>query len=230
MSRLANNSPEESTKATKVPSFTSSQGDSSTSEPSRTDFLQYSSEEILDCTGNFSEKQLIAKGGQSEVYRGILHGTEVAVKRYKEGQAQDMAREVEMSPRHPQVVLVLGYCAELACIVSEFMPGGSLQDRLTSRDEADEKGEKKGKTKGHLSLVECLQVGADVASALQHLHLSHISHGDLKPANVMLSSHVPLTRASGTQWGPLRAKLADLGMARHLDHSQTEWELQGTAG
>jgi serine/threonine protein kinase len=63
-------------------------------------------------------------------------------------------------------------------------------------------------TKGPLPLEQALEIGAQVAEALDAAHKHGIVHRDLKPANVML------TKASAVQQGALQAKLLDLGLAK----------------
>lgn len=76
---------------------------------------------------------------------------------------------------------------EVTCLVMPLAEGGSLQDVLAAR--------------GHLTAGEIVTVLVPVAQALHHLHSVGLVHGDLKPANVLLT-------ADG------RPLLADLGVAR----------------
>ena len=95
---------------------------------------------VLGATNNFAEANLIGRGGQAMVFRGILHGTDVAVKKFMAKDAFDtLAQEARILSkiRHPNILLLMGCCVEELCFVSEFMPGGSLRDRL--RDAVGEK-------------------------------------------------------------------------------------------
>jgi eukaryotic-like serine/threonine-protein kinase len=72
-------------------------------------------------------------------------------------------------------------------IVLEYLPGGSLDDRMTYRRPlADDAAD---------------AIARDVAAGLAHAHERGVVHRDLKPANVLFG-------AAG------RAKLADFGLAR----------------
>ncbi|MFG6449447.1 serine/threonine protein kinase [Roseateles sp. BYS180W] len=76
-----------------------------------------------------------------------------------------------------------------AYIVMERIPGESLRPRL---DQAP------------LPLVDVVEIGIQVATALRELHRQHLVHLDIKPSNIMF-------RPDG------RAVLVDFGLSRH-DH------------
>ncbi len=84
-------------------------------------------------------------------------------------------------------------------LVIEYVEGQTLADRIAS---------------GPLGLIEALQVAIHVADALAAAHRKGIVHGDLKPANIMLS-HWPA--------GPV-AKLLDFGLAEIVAASGTSDE------
>ncbi|KYH44000.1 serine/threonine-protein kinase [Branchiibius sp. NY16-3462-2] len=89
---------------------------------------------------------------------------------------------------------------DVTCLVMPLAEGGSLQDVLAAR--------------GHLTVGEIVTVLVPLAQALHHLHTLGIVHGDLKPANVLLT-------ADG------RPLLADLGVAR-LPVDQSDREVWAT--
>lgn len=80
-----------------------------------------------------------------------------------------------------------GDFATMAYIVQEAIPGGSLLARFEQ---------------GQWPLSDLLEVGARIAEAVHALHLQHVIHLDLKPANI-------LQRESGEM------VLIDFGLARH---------------
>jgi non-specific serine/threonine protein kinase/protein-serine/threonine kinase len=80
-----------------------------------------------------------------------------------------------------------GDFAVLPYIVMEYIPGSTLLKRLTS---------------GPMPLDEVGAIGIGMAAALGDLHLQHVLHLDLKPANILF-------RASG------EAVLIDFGLSRH---------------
>jgi hypothetical protein len=75
--------------------------------------------------------------------------------------------------RHPAIVPVTasGELDEVPYLVSEYVPGGSLADRLAGRRAAG------------LSPLPVLEA---IAAAVDHAHAAGILHGDLKPGNVLL--------------------------------------------
>ena len=71
-------------------------------------------------------------------------------------------------------LLHVGWDADPPYYVMEFLPGGSLADRLTGRT---------------LPVSDTVGVVREVAEALVYLHGKAILHCDLKPANVLLDDH-----------------------------------------
>jgi eukaryotic-like serine/threonine-protein kinase len=91
---------------------------------------------------------------------------------------------------HPHIVQVYDYGEEAngqAYIAMEYVPGGTLGDRL-SRD-------------GPLGYAEAARLASQVAEALGFAHERGVIHRDVKPQNVLLT-------AAGD------AKVADFGIAR----------------
>lgn len=86
------------------------------------------------------------------------------------------------------------YCA------FEYVPGGSLRDRLQQ---------------GPMSTAETARTIATIAEAVQYAHEHRIVHRDLKPENILLT-------ANGTP------KIADFGLARRLD-TDSSLTVQGVA-
>lgn len=61
------------------------------------------------------------------------------------------------------------------CLVMEYCPAGSLAKAVSPR--------------GTLPLEEVLSIGVDLSAALDMVHRSGFLHGDIKPANVLLTQH-----------------------------------------
>ncbi len=102
-----------------------------------------------------------------------------------------LRREVRSLARlgdHPRVVTVydVGQARRSPCIVSQYMAGGSLQERLKKSDG------------NRLPIADAVRIAAEVCEALEHAHARGVLHRDLKPANVLF-----------TQDG--ETKLSDLG-------------------
>jgi serine/threonine-protein kinase len=91
---------------------------------------------------------------------------------------------------HEHVVAVFAVVevAGLPFLVMEYVPGGSLQDRL-DKD-------------GPLSLPEVLRIGMQTAAGLAAAHVQGLVHRDVKPANILLEEGVE------------RVRLTDFGLAR----------------
>ncbi|GLI66119.1 hypothetical protein VaNZ11_009830 [Volvox africanus] len=186
----------------------------------------YSYEELRHATGNFSPVNKLGEGGFGPVYRGWLDGIPVAVKVMdtSEGCMQGLGEfEAEVnilsSLHHPHVVLLIGSCPEKGILVYELMPNGSLENHLFCPDGGSGGGGGGAGAagpgaalpstgprlvfRGALSWRDRVRIAAEVASALLFLHTAPIPivHMDMKPANILLDTH-------------LTAKLGDVGLAR----------------
>ncbi|KAI3876093.1 hypothetical protein MKW92_053928, partial [Papaver armeniacum] len=98
----------------------------------------FSYEELKKCTNNFSDTNEIGSGGYGKVYRGILTGQEIAIKRAQQGSMQgahEFKTEIELLSRvhHKNLVGLVGFCFEQGeqMLVYEFMPNGTLRESLS---------------------------------------------------------------------------------------------------
>lgn len=152
---------------------------------------------------------LIAEGGFAQVWRAFDLELQrvVAVKVPKPSRLQSSdafmaeARRVARL-KHPGIVQVydVGTDGELCFIVSEFVEGGSLADRLS---------------KNPLSTEQAIRWIIDIAEALEHAHLHGVIHRDIKPANILIDHHG-------------RALLADFGIAQSANKAGQEALSLGT--
>ena len=138
----------------------------------------------------------LGAGGMGEVYRAhdTRLGRDVAVKvlpQHLSASAEIRARfereaRAVSSLNHPHICTLhdIGREGDTDYLVMELVEGETLADRLA---------------RGPLPLAEVLQIGAQVADALNRAHRAGVVHRDLKPGNVML-----------TKTG---AKLMDFGLA-----------------
>lgn len=151
----------------------------------------------------FKQYQLleqIGAGGQGVVWSALEPERErlVAIK-FKEvaaeaatPQASDALFERQVAPlvslRHAHVLPILdfGLAGPVQFLVSPFIPGGSLLERLRL---------------GEIPVAEALRYAAQIASALGYLHAQGVVHRDLKPSNVLMDEARALY-------------LADFGLAR----------------
>ncbi|XP_074373003.1 serine/threonine-protein kinase STY46-like [Apium graveolens] len=142
-------------------------------------------------------EQKIAAGSFGELYKGTLHGQDVAIKCIKAeyisaGVQKEFAQEVFIlrKVRHKNVVQFIGACTRSPrlCIVTEFMSGGSVYDFLH-------------KQKGFFKFPAILKVAIDVSKGMNYLHQNNIIHRDLKAANLLMDENEVV-------------KVADFGVAR----------------
>ncbi|XP_015072250.1 receptor kinase-like protein Xa21 isoform X2 [Solanum pennellii] len=143
---------------------------------------------IQRATNNFDESNLIGVGSSCYVYKGTLSsGTAVAIKVLDLENEQvckrfDIECEVMRNVRHRNLVPVITTCSSdcIRAFVLQFMPNGSLENRLYRED-------------FHLSLHQRVTIMLDVAMAIEYLHHGHVTpivHCDLKPANVLLDEDI----------------------------------------
>ncbi|KAK7391274.1 hypothetical protein VNO78_19688 [Psophocarpus tetragonolobus] len=142
----------------------------------------------------------IASGSSGDLYRGVYLGEDVAVKVLRSEQLNDaledeFAQEVEIlrQVHHKNVVRFIGACTKCPhlCIVTEYMPGGSLYDYVH-------------KNHNVLELSQLLKFAIDVCKGMGYLHENSIIHRDLKTANLLMDTHNVV-------------KVADFGVARFLN-------------
>ncbi|WCJ40333.1 Protein kinase superfamily protein [Euphorbia peplus] len=160
----------------------------------------FSYKDLKIATNEFSDGNIIGKGGSGTVFRGIAKdGKLYAIKRLDTLSLQserEFQNELQIlgGLRSPFLVTLLGYCVEKdkRLLVYEYMPNKSLQELLFGD--------------GHLSLSwdTRFNVILDVAKALEYLHFGcdpPVIHGDIKPSNVLLDFD-------------LRARVSDFGLSR----------------
>ncbi|XP_015086792.1 receptor-like kinase TMK4 [Solanum pennellii] len=207
-----------------IPS-TASQSDTSNSEIYVYDggHVTIPVELLREATNNFSEENILGRGGFGIVYKGRLHdGTEIAVKRMEASIASnkgltEFRAEIEVltKVRHRHLVALHGFCVNgyERLLVYEYMPQGTLGQHLFDHDQL-----------GFLPLTwkQRLTIALDVARGVEYLHgLAQQSfiHRDLKPSNVLLGDD-------------MRAKVSDFGLVKNAPDGKysVETRLAGTFG
>ncbi|KAJ0170850.1 hypothetical protein K1T71_013622 [Dendrolimus kikuchii] len=167
-------------------------------------------EELKIATDNWSEANLLGRGGFGQVFKGVWKHLPVAVKRLKDndGENKELLREMCLNQyRHDNILPLYGYSygGPEMCLVYQLMAGGTLEQRL------------RGKTKHPpLSWSQRYRVAHGVARGLQFLHTMEgtpLIHGDIKPANILLDQC-------------LMPKIGDFGLARKGPYGEDRTHLK----
>lgn len=136
--------------------------------------------------GHFRLDKKLGNGGMGSVFRALDTSLQrfVAVKVMRQsGKDLDfrvaaMLREAIAQARlnHPNVVTIyyVGREGEEPFLAMELLPGPTLAEKM--------------KLEGPVSYGDAIRYGIQVASALEHAHQFGIVHGDVKPANLLLTS------------------------------------------
>ncbi|KAE9448808.1 hypothetical protein C3L33_19294, partial [Rhododendron williamsianum] len=146
-------------------------------------YKRYTRDEIEIATESFSETKMIGEGLCGKVYRCDLDQTPVAVKvlhSHASEKKEEFLTEIEAlcQLRHPHIVLLLGGCPEIGCLVFEYMENGSLEDFVSDQS-----------SRHPLPWFVRFRVAFEVGCGLAFLHNSKpnpIIHQDLKPGNIFL--------------------------------------------
>jgi serine/threonine-protein kinase len=150
--------------------------------------------------GRYHIEKELGRGGMATVYlaRDLKHDRPVALKvmhpdlRLGSG-TERFLREIRTTARldHPHILPVhdSGEAQDLLWYTMPYVEGASLRDRLMGA--------------GPLPMEDVLQLGREVADALDYAHQHGVVHRDIKPENVLL--------AGG------HARVADFGIATALE-------------
>ncbi|XP_045780391.1 serine/threonine-protein kinase pelle [Maniola jurtina] len=155
-------------------------------------------EDLREATKNWSESNLLGKGGFGQVYKGEWKLLPVAVKKLSSNDAKnkELIREMCLNQyRHDNILPLYGYSlgGPEACLVYQLMAGGSLEQRLRHKT-----------VHPPLSWAQRYRIAHGVARGLQYLHTmagTPLIHGDIKPANILLDQCT-------------MPKIGDFGLAR----------------
>ncbi|KAM0067679.1 putative protein kinase RLK-Pelle-DLSV family [Helianthus debilis subsp. tardiflorus] len=180
--------------------------------------VYYNYKHLELATNNFSEENIIGKGGFGEVFKAILDDKKVvAVKKLKLGYAGAKVRfenEILLISQihHRNLLGLLGWSSggSILLLVLEYMPNGSLDKFLW------------GANKGALNWQTRYNIIIGIARGLSHLHKEfhvRIVHRDIKSSNILLDDD-------------FQPKIADFGLARFQpdDKSHITTMFAGTLG
>ncbi|XP_040382251.1 cysteine-rich receptor-like protein kinase 10 [Oryza brachyantha] len=167
-------------------------------------------------TDNFHESKKLGEGGFGAVYRGILSGQEVAVKRMTKGSNQgleELKNELVLVAKlhHRNLVRLVGFCLEEGerLLVYEYMPNKSLDNFLFDSEQ-----------RKRLDWMTRFRIIEGVARGLQYLHedsQKKIVHRDMKASNILLDAD-------------MNPKIGDFGLARLFAQDQTREVTSRIAG
>ncbi|MFQ6657772.1 hypothetical protein Gotur_027313, partial [Gossypium turneri] len=179
--------------------------------------LQFDFNAVRVATDNFSDANLLGRGGFGSVYKGQLEdGRKVAVKRLSESSGQgeqEFKNEVMLLAKlqHRNLVRLLGLSFEQKerILIYEFLPNSSLDNFI-------------------FDPVKCLPLNWEkrykiiegIAKGLLYLHEDsryRIIHRDLKPANILLDEE-------------MNPKISDFGMAKLFTVDQTRADTSKVVG
>ncbi|XP_015574510.1 probable receptor-like protein kinase At4g10390 [Ricinus communis] len=180
---------------------------------------KYSWNDIERLTMNFA--RVVGSGGFSTVFLARLPSLTLgAVKIH--GNSDHLNRlfkqelDILLQLRHDNIVKLLGHCddQDRGALVLEYVPNGSLQDKLH------------GAATEILSWKRRMAIAFQLAQALEYLHdkcTLQIVHGDIKASNILLDEH-------------LNCKLCDFGSAKMgfssmvMPSSRTKQVMMGSPG
>ncbi|CAI6011478.1 unnamed protein product [Closterium sp. NIES-65] len=178
---------------------------------------QFSLQQMLSATNNWSDDNVLGKGGFGVVYKGRSpQGQLWAIKR-STIMTNDFETEVRAmaSLHHTHLVRLLGFCLDQnvetgkqeQILVYEFMANRDLEYHIH-------------RSKRPLSLRQRLRLAQGTAEGLAYLHGfdTPIVHRDIKPANILVTAD-------------MQAKVADFGLLKRLTHGDADaTRVAGTPG
>lgn len=149
-------------------------------------FATLTFDEIEEITSDFDPSSQLWEGESGSIYKGILSHSQVTVRIWHpEGPhgPREFHQEVEILSkfRHPHLITLMGVCPEAWALVYEYLPNGSLEERLSCKDNTPP-----------LSWQTRIRIATELCSGLIFLHSREplrVVHGALKPSSILLDSN-----------------------------------------
>uniref|UniRef100_A0A0X3QET9 Protein kinase domain-containing protein n=1 Tax=Schistocephalus solidus TaxID=70667 RepID=A0A0X3QET9_SCHSO len=148
-----------------------------------------------------SDLNFIGSGAQGVVFRGILNGQPIAVKKVQKQSETDIRHLRNL--RHPNIVRFIGVCVQSPCycVLMEYCPNGQLYDLLHN-----------GLPVSPSSIASWTK---QIANGMHYLHSNKVVHRDLKSPNVLIGADGGL-------------KISDFGVAKEFTENSTKMSFAGT--
>uniref|UniRef100_A0A0E0M4V5 RING-type E3 ubiquitin transferase n=1 Tax=Oryza punctata TaxID=4537 RepID=A0A0E0M4V5_ORYPU len=148
-------------------------------------FRELTLSDIKAATCKFSESLKVQPRGLGCVYKGEIMNRSVMIYELHSHIIRSLTQfqqevHVLSKARHPHLVTLIGACPEALCLVYEYVPNGSLHDRILSKCGIPQ-----------LPWKIRARIVAEISSALFFLHSCKpqmIVHGDLKLENILLDA------------------------------------------
>ncbi|XP_020237374.1 lysM domain receptor-like kinase 3 [Cajanus cajan] len=159
---------------------------------------EFTYEELVNATNNFSLANKIGQGGFGEVYYAELKGEQAAIKKMDMQASGQFLAELKVLTRvhHLNLVRLIGYCVKDSLfLVYEFIENGNLGQHLR----------KSGFDP--LPWSTRVQIALDSARGLQYIHEHTVPvyiHRDIKSENILIDKN-------------FCAKVADFGLTKLID-------------
>ncbi|KAG5078540.1 hypothetical protein JHK82_057235 [Glycine max] len=185
----------------------------------RSSWVTFSLSELRNATNNFSDENIIGRGGFAEVYKGCLQdGQLIAVKKLSKGTTDEKTAGflcelgVIAHVDHPNTAKLVGCCVEGEMqLVFELSTLGSLGSLLHGSD------------KKKLDWSKRYKIALGIADGLLYLHECchrRIIHRDIKAENILLTEN-------------FEPQICDFGLAKWLPEQWTHHSVskfEGTFG
>ncbi|XP_061348500.1 receptor-like cytosolic serine/threonine-protein kinase RBK2 [Gastrolobium bilobum] len=183
---------------------------------SKSSLVNFSLSELRNTTKNFSNENLIGRGGFAEVYKGRLQdGQLIAVKRMNKGTTAERTSSflselgIIAHVDHPNTAKLIGCGVEGEMyLVFQLSPLGSLGSLLH------------GSNKNKLDWSKRYKIAIGVADGLLYLHEicpRRIVHRDIKPENILLTEN-------------FEPQICDFGLAKWLPEQCTHHNVSKSEG